>query len=85
MVNSLPRWVMERYAKLWKKYEDKPFVYEDIGKVLKMDDKNIISVFMNELKNAGWVDVNLHPEDSRKREYALKNPEKAIQALARER
>lgn len=66
---------MVRYARLWKKFSDKPFAYDEIETTLKLDDKRVISVFINELKTAGWINVELDKNDARKRLYTLKNPE----------
>ena len=74
MVNAIPKWVWKRYALLWKKFKDKPFTFEQAQKELKHVDRNVISVMFNELKNAGWIAVNLDEKDSRKRVYTLLNP-----------
>lgn len=74
MVNPIPKWVWKRYALLWKKFEDKPFTFEQAQKELKHLDRNLISVLFNELKTAGWISVNLSEKDARKRVYTLANP-----------
>ena len=74
MVNPVPKWVWRRYAKLWQKFKDKPFTFEQAKKELKFVDVNVVSVMFNELKTAGWLLVNLDAEDSRKRIYKLVNP-----------
>jgi len=33
MVKPIPRWVMERYAKVYRKYDEKPITFDDIEKV----------------------------------------------------
>ena len=75
MVSSIPKWIMERYSILWKKYGIKEINYEEIKKTLTIDDLNIISVFLSELRRAGWLEVRLDPEDSRRRIYRLRPPE----------
>lgn len=77
MVSHLTKWIMQRYAKLWSKFKEKPFSYEDIEELLK-EDNRLISVFLSELRKAGWLEVELDPEDSRKRVYKLKNPQETI-------
>lgn len=74
MVNPIPKWVWKRYAKLWQKFKDKPFTFEQAQKELEHIDRNVVSVMFNELKSAGWVSVNLSEGDSRKRNYTLLNP-----------
>lgn len=74
MVNPIPKWVWKRYAKLWQKFKETPFTFEQAQKELKHLDRNLISVMFNELKTAGWIAVNLGEGDSRKRVYNLLNP-----------
>jgi DNA-binding MarR family transcriptional regulator len=78
MANTIPKWVQERYAKLWNKYQENGVTYEDIQDTLKMDDRNVISVFLNELKKAGWIDVQLSEKDSRQRVYILRTPNEVM-------
>ena len=81
---TIPKWVMVRYAKLWKKYEEKSFSYEDIQKILKLDDNRVISVFLNELKKAHWINMELDKEDMRKRLYTLKSPLSMVDEIAKQ-
>ena len=81
MAVPIPKWVMQRYSKLWNKHKDNKIYYSDIEKVLKADGKNTISVFLNELRNAGWIEVSLNETDMRKREYLLKNPEIIVKEM----
>ncbi len=82
MVNPIPKWVMKRYSKLWKKYNRKTFTYEDIKKVLTVDDTRMISVFINELRKANWIEIQLDKEDTRKRIYQLKSPNLIVEQIA---
>ena len=82
MAENIPKWVMQRYAKLWKKFKDKPFNFEDELSVLQ--EKETISVVLSELRKAKWLDVKLDPHDTRKRIYVLKSPEKAIKEVIKE-
>ena len=81
MINAVPKWVWNRYALLWKKFENKPFTFEQAQKELKYLDRNLISVMFNELKTAGWLSVSLSDEDSRKRVYTLINPIQVIEGV----
>lgn len=81
MVNPIPKWVWKRYALLWKKFEDKPFTFEQAQKELKFVDRNVVSVMFNELRNAGWIVVSLGVGDSRKRVYTLLNPTLIIEGV----
>ncbi len=78
MVGHLPKWVMQRYAKMWSIFGERPFSYENVEDKLKEKDNRIISVLLSELKKADWLSLELDPLDSRKRIYRLKNPTKAI-------
>ncbi|MDD4957352.1 MAG: class I SAM-dependent DNA methyltransferase [Candidatus Omnitrophica bacterium] len=75
---NLPNWVKTRYELLWKELGDREFGMEDVEKILK--DKDVekqsmqgIPVLISELKKAGWLEVKLDPDDSRKRIYNLKS------------
>lgn len=74
MANPIPKWVMERYSVLWNKFSNNMITFKDIQDTLKIDDKNTISVFLNELKKSGWIEVQLSESDSRIRTYILKSP-----------
>jgi len=79
MVENIPTWLMKRYAKMWKKFQTKPFNYEDVLSLLK--EKEAISVILSELRKAGWIEAKLNPEDTRKRIYILRNPDKIINEI----
>lgn len=81
MVNAIPKWVQVRYAKLWNKYNSKEVAYSEIEKVLKIDGKNTISVFLNELRTAGWLTMKLDEKDARKRSYVFKSPEIVVKQM----
>lgn len=81
MANAIPKWVQERMSKLWKKYHSEEMTFEMIQNVLTMDDRNTISVFLNELRNADWIEVKSNKEDARKRIYILKEPNKIMMEI----
>jgi hypothetical protein len=81
MVNAIPKWVWNRYSKLWQKFKNKSFTFEQAKKELKFLDRNTISVLFNELKNAGWISVSLAEGDSRKRVYNLINPIQIVESV----
>ena len=83
MVEHIPKWVMQRYSKLWSKFGEKLFSYDAIEELLG-EDNRLISVFLSELKKAGWVSIQLDPKDARKRIYKLINPKKAIEEEIKE-
>lgn len=82
MIQHLPEWIMQRYAKLWNKFKDKEFSKRDVEKVLKKD--NSIAVFLSDLRKAGWLEMKMNSQDARKSIYKLKNPSEAIIELIKE-
>ena len=74
MTKPLPKWIMRKYATLWRKFRDKEFEHSQAEEILKENTSVIISF----LKKNDWLSIRLNPEDSRKRLYILKSPEKAI-------
>lgn len=80
MTVPLPKWIQIRYAILWNRFKDSEFTFEDAEKVLRNYKKGI-NVFFSDLRKAGWLEVSLDDEDSRKRIYRLKKPEEAIKEL----
>ncbi|MBS3093804.1 hypothetical protein J4456_04470 [Candidatus Pacearchaeota archaeon] len=75
MAKPIPKWVQERVSRIWKKYNSKELTFDMIEKVLSpMDDRNTISVFLNELKKAEWIEIKPSKEDMRKKIYTLKEP-----------
>lgn len=81
MTKPLPKWLMERYSILWKKFKENEFEHDDASEILKEEKDRLVSVVLSELKKHGWITIKLHPEDSRKRIYKLKNPENAIETI----
>ena len=80
MTQPLPKWIQTSYAVLWNKFGEKEFTFEQAEKALKGNEKGI-NVFFSDLKKARWIEINLSKEDSRKRIYRLKSPEKGFAEL----
>ena len=78
MVEPIPKWIMKRYAKLWKAFGSKDFSFEKADKALEEEDNRIIGIILSELKKAGWLEVKQDPDNSRKRLYQLKKPNTAV-------
>ena len=83
MTKPIPKWVQERLARLWNKYKEQAITFKMIKAVLTMDDDNTIRVFLNELKSAEWVEVQLSPESSRERVYIIKEPNQVMLEINR--
>ncbi len=78
---TAPSWLVKRYMKLWEKFEDKDFSFEDAQKTLKEDNK-FLSVVLSEMKKEGWLTLELDPEDARKRLYKLLSLEEVMKKTA---
>ena len=83
-VKPLPKWAMQRYARLWDSFKSKEFTYEEAVGILKEKEQSLVSVIISHLRKNGWVTIKLHPDDTRKRIYQLKNPEKAMKEMLEE-
>ena len=81
MAKPIPKWVQERLSRLWKKYGNEEMTYEKIKKVLCMDNATTISVFLNELKRAEWINIKPSEADARKRVYIINEPNKIMQEI----
>jgi len=83
MANVLPKWIMRGFVRLWQKYKNNPITFSDVMQSLGYEDKDRVtaSVFLNELKNAGWVNIEISKEDSRKRIYYLKPIESIFEEI----
>jgi type I restriction enzyme M protein len=83
-VETLPRWLENRYSILWGAFKDSSFRMEDAVRVLEekyQDNKDEVPVFLSELRKAGWLKVELDPRDARRRLYKLKSKEEIIGEL----
>ena len=79
MTEPLPKWIMQRYSALWNKFKDKEFNHEEAFKTLNRD--KMLSIVLSELRQAGWLEMKLSTEDSRKRNYKLKSPEQSVKEI----
>ena len=70
---------MQRYSALWNKFRDKEFNHEDAFKTLNKD--KMVSITLSELRQAGWLEMRLDPNDARKRIYKIKSPEEAVKEM----
>lgn len=79
MSEPIPKWIMINYSKLWDRFRNKEFNYESSSKVV--NNRQMISIVLSKLRKAGWLEIQLDPEDSRKRIYRLKDPMKVIEEM----
>ena len=80
---AMPKWIQQRYAVLWSIKRDKSFNHVEAMKILGEKESILISVFISELKKAGWIESQLNPDDARKRLYSLKSPEEIFLNMAK--
>lgn len=81
MAETIPNWLLQRYAVLYRKYKDKEFIFKDAMKAIKENDKIYASMVLSELRKAGWLEIKIDPSDARKRIYHLVMPDVAIENI----
>lgn len=81
MAETIPNWLLQRYAVLYRKYKDKEFIFKDAMKAIKENDKIYASIVLSELRKAGWLEIKIDPSDARKRIYHLIMPDVAIENI----
>jgi hypothetical protein len=79
-VQPLPKWLMKRYAVLWKNFGGNPFEFNQAVTVLAEKERTT-SVLLSKMKKSGWVEPRITLEDSRKRVYVLKAPNEAMSQM----
>ncbi len=82
MAETIPNWLMQRYAILFRKYKNKEFTFQEAMKTIKENDKIYMSMVLSELRKAGWLEIKINPDDARKRIYKLILPELVIEKIA---
>jgi type I restriction enzyme M protein len=80
-VKPLPKWLQLRYAALWAVFQKIAFSHDQAAELLKEENERLISVILSELKKAGWLTLQLHPDDSRKRLYTLVEPDMVMHQM----
>lgn len=82
MTNSepLPKWMMRRYAMIWKAFKNKSFTLDEACKAIK-EDRKVMLVLLSNLRRKGWLEVEFAKDDARKRNYKLNNPEKVVEVM----
>ena len=74
MSNLVPRWIIRRYIKLWKKYGKKKFTYTEAKDLLKEEDERMISIALSQLNKSGWIKVEKDQKDKRRGKYVIIAP-----------
>ncbi len=74
MAKILPNWLTRRYLLMAKNFKTEFFSFADAEKFIKKnfgDSSQMVSLILSEFKKAGWLKVEIDPQDSRKRKYSL--------------
>ena len=83
MTEPMAKWLTKRYAILWLNFKNKKFEFDQAKQVLDEDSDKRLSVILSDFRKNGWLQVELHPESSRKRLYKLISPEDAMEEIAK--
>lgn len=79
---------MRRYLILWKELDEQEFdvdlAHKILSKMSKPDDRRVVTLFLSELRKAGWLVVKFDPDDARKRIYRLKPYEHMFKVVVEE-
>ena len=78
---AIPKWVMKKYAILWKSFHEKKFDFKEAAKVLKEKNKKRMYRVFSELNRSGWIEAEIDPKNSRKRIYQLKTPNECVEEI----
>jgi type I restriction enzyme M protein len=81
---KLPNWVELRYNILWDEFEKSHFDMDDAVRVLEeknKDKKKEVPVFLSEMRKAGWLNAEMHPDDARKTVYSLKPKQEIFEEI----
>ena len=81
MIEPLPKWLMKRYALLWRKFNTNQFTQQQVSELFKEKDFKLISAILSELNRSGWIKIKRSEEDARKKEYSLISPLESINQM----
>jgi len=81
MAEPIPRWLMEKYALLYREYNNREFSFKDAMKTVKEKEKAYMSMALSEMRKSGWLTITIDPKDARKRLYKLVMPHEVIDQI----
>ncbi len=73
---------LSKYAILWNKFGSKPFEFEQVKQILKMEENNLI-VTLHRIKSRGWLVTKRQKDNPRKSVYTLISPNDAVRAISK--
>ena len=81
MPDPLPKWLLIRYAKIWKEKKNAELKYDQIRDLLMEKDDRTLSVILSALRKYGWLETKLDPSDTRRRKYRLRDPNEVMEEI----
>jgi DNA-binding MarR family transcriptional regulator len=83
MVRSLPKNLLEKFARLYAEKGTSEFRFQEAEEILGETEKYIGQILPNLVK-AGWLEKKVDPEDNRRKIYRIVNPNRILQRLGQE-
>lgn len=89
MAKNLGNELFKIYCRLWAEKRDTQFNFQEAMKILKIEHKKdnvnmrTLSSYFSKIKNAGWMETSLDPENAKLRLYQLKDPKTIIEATGK--
>jgi len=83
MVSSLPRNLLEKFARLYAERGTSEFRFQEAEEILGETEKYVGQILPNLVK-AGWLEKKVDPEDSRRKIYRIVDPDRILQCLGQE-
>lgn len=80
MVRSLPRNLLEKFARIYAEKGTSEFRFQEAEEILGETEKYVGQILPN-LVRAGWVEKKVDPEDNRRKIYRIVDPNKTLQRL----
>ncbi len=80
MVSSLPRNLLEKFARLYAERGTSEFRFQEAEEILGETEKYVGQILPNLVK-AGWLEKKVDPEDSRRKIYRIVEPNITLQRL----
>lgn len=80
MVSSLPRNLLEKFARLYAERGTSEFRFQEAEEILGETEKYVGQILPNLVK-AGWLEKKVDPEDSRRKIYRIVDPNITLQRL----
>ena len=81
MTKYLPKWLLEKYSILWRKFHTAIFDFKAATEALGYKDKRYSSKVLSQLSKAQWLYIDRDPIDRRKKIYKLRSPNEVMEQL----